>query len=547
MRGATHQSTARARVLAAAPALLRLAHQITGDPDTAVAAVVHALARRPVAPSYVDDVAVEEQLTRELVRSLPARIAPTTRSMLDQLAPRVRLAAALAFGGGWDAQGIADVSGMSPGRVRSAVGEALALASQDAWEQLLAQPVWELSLPASLAVDVGRAAERRQADQRARLLAAAAVVVALVGGIVAVGRTVTAPAPPPPTAHEAGLLSWPPRGDLVRNTALVRAASKVWRRTAAGPTGRVYVLWAGHVGVGRLVVLQARDRHGEPAIAVVADHDVTFGHTALRLDLVDALQRTDQPWLAIPYDGNLNVAGLQSGPSQQVVQMLVRPDVDRITERSSASLVSPPDERPSFRDQPLTDGLSQPWLVIRGDQPTSVVRAWSHGREVLTGELLRFDAILPSSPVQPNITEPPVAWAGLPRSLPPATLADDALWWSQVCHSLSVTVSLVWSAPHSPAARVEFVSCPGAGPSAQVLLDAPGGTAWAGTFAVAQNAVIVDRLLGPNASAVAVIGDKSVAHITVGSTHVDSRWALVAADRVTAVRVTDDRGRQLIP
>ena len=227
--------------------------------------------------------------------------------------------------------------------------------------------------------------------------------------------------------------------------------------------------------------------------------------------------------------------------------MLVRPDVDRITERSSTSLVSPPDVRPSFREQPLTDGMSQPWLVVRGDQPTSIVRAWSRGTEVQTGALLDFSSVLPSAPIKPVIVDPPAAWQGLPRNLDAVTLADDGLWWAQVCHSLTATVSLVWSAPRPPAARVEFVACSGAGPSAQVLLDAPGGTSWAGTFAVAQSAVIVDRLLGPDLSAVVVIGDKRVAHIRVGGTRVDGRWALVPADRVTTVSVTDDRGRQLAP
>ena len=75
----------------------------------------------------------------------------------------------------------------------------------------------------------------------------------------------------------------------------------------------------------------------------------------------------------------------------------------------------------------------------------------------------------------------------------------------------------------------------------------PGGTAWAGTFAVAQSAVIVDRLLGPDVSAVVVIGNRRVAHIHIGGTNLDGRWALVPADRVTEVRVTDNLGRQLVP
>ena len=153
MRGAAHHSTARARVLSAAPALLRLAHQITGDQDAAVATVVAAIARRPTVHAHSDEVVVDEQLTRELVRSLPRNAPPTTPSMLDRLSPRSRLAAALAFGGGWDAEGIANVSGMSPGRVRNAVAAALAIAPQESWEALLAQPRWSIPTPSSLSVD----------------------------------------------------------------------------------------------------------------------------------------------------------------------------------------------------------------------------------------------------------------------------------------------------------------------------------------------------------------------------------------------------------
>ena len=203
-------------------------------------------------------------------------------------------------------------------------------------------------------------------------------------------------------------------------------------------------------------------------------------------------------------------------------------------------------QRPDNRPAASTVKVPSP-LYVRGDQPTSVVRAWSRGRQVETGALLDFASVLPHSPVRPIVVEPPDAWAGLPHDVDAATIADDGLWWAQVCHSRTATVSLVWSAPRPPAARVEFVACPGAGPTAQVLLDAPGGTAWAGTFAVAQSAVIVDRLLGPDVSAVVVIGNRRVAHIHIGGTNLDGWWALVPADRVTEVRVTDNLGRQLVP
>jgi len=51
---------------------------------------------------------------------------------------------------------------------------------------------------------------------------------------------------------------------------------------------------------GRLAVLQAIGPDRQPQIAVVADHDVTFNHPRLKLDLVQALPRTDLPVLLIP-------------------------------------------------------------------------------------------------------------------------------------------------------------------------------------------------------------------------------------------------------
>src|SRR5205807_3116525 len=138
------------------------------------------------------------------------------------------------------------------------------------------------------------------------------------------------------------------------------------------------------VGLGRLVVLQARSADGLPALAVVADHDVTFAHARLHVDLVAPLPRPDSALLLVPYDGNPNVAGVPSVAGQEVLQALVRPGVDRVDERSSTAGVSVPLLRPSFYFRGVSAGLSEPWLDGRG-QVTTALRAWSRGQVVFTG------------------------------------------------------------------------------------------------------------------------------------------------------------------
>lgn len=555
MRGRAQRSRTHDWAVSAAPTLLRLAHQLTGDPDAARAAVAQALARVPPRQATSDDGALDELVTRELIRSLPRRSSESvTPSSLDRLTPRSRVAATLAFGPGWDAEGIADATGMSPGRVRAAVSAALAVAAQDVWERLLSDPRWSLPTPPMLVADVERNVQQRHSDNRLRALGAAGVALALLAVVVVVVRTATAPEPLPPTPHEAGLLHWAPRGDLVRDRGLIDDAAALWRRGPLAPANdrKIYVLWAGRVGVGRLVVLQAIGVHGTRQVAVVADHDVSYRHTVLRVDVVGDVPDADPATLVIPYDGNLNVAGLQSGPSQQVIQLLVRPGVDRVEQRSTTSASIPPVVRPSFKDQPLTDGLSAPWLVIVGDQPSSAVRVWAHGQVLFTGVLGSLDQLVAGTAV-PSVAAPPPAWSGLPRELPAAALADDALWWAQVCHRLDPAVSLVWVSPQPPAARLEFVDCaPGERTSARLLVDRPGGTTWADTQILGRQAAIVEGLAAPIVGAqhvggglVVVVGDVRVAGLEVSGRRLSGRWGVFSATGVTEVRAFDAHGRPL--
>ena len=447
----------------------------------------------------------------------------------------------LAFGAEWDADGIADAMRVSPARARSLVGSALTHATQAEWERLLAEPRWNLPAQAALSEDVERDVRRGRSDHRVRMLAAAAAVVAVAGTSVAVVRVVTAPTPLPRTAHESGLLAWPARGELVRDGSLLAAATRLWRAAPSGPQGRVYVLWAGRVGVGRLVVLQGRDGSGVPSIAVVADHDVTFNRPRLRLDLVAPLSGVDPPLLLIPYDGNLNVAGLQSGPGQQVLQALVRPGIDRVDERGSPQAMSVPSLRPVWHARGISAGLSEPWLDVHGDQVTTAVRVWSGGQIVLTGLVGPVPTALA---VAPTTSQPPAAWSGLPRGLSTDALVDDGLWWAQVCHDPHPSVSLVWADPTSSTrTRMEFVRCPGGAWSAQFVTEASNGTEWAFSRVLQSTAAVVGRL--PLGELLVVIGDRSVATIQLGGDRFVGRTFVGPWPASRPVHVLDAHGRQL--
>jgi hypothetical protein len=312
------------------------------------------------------------------------------------------------------------------------------------------------------------------------------------------------------------------------------------------PPGRIYVLWAGRVGVGRLVVLQARDAARTPVIAVVADHDVTFRHARLHLDVVIPIAQPDPAVVLIPYDGNLNVAGLQAGPSQQVLQLLVRPGVDFVDERSSTAPVTVPSLRPQFRAPGLTSGMSEPWLDVYGDQPTTAVRAWSRGRVVFTGlvQPAGGGSGLRAVAVQPAVTDPPAAWSGLPRVLAPQLLDDDALWWAQVCHDPRPVLSLVWADPASATrSRMEFVRCAGGSWAAQYVGDRAAGTEWGFTRVLGSTAAVIGRL--PRTELLVVVGDRSVATVVVGTNRFVGRTFVGPWPTSAPVHVLDARGRQL--
>ena len=452
--------------LGSAPRLLRLAHQLTGDPDRAVDVVVGALSHSSVRRMRVDHPSVEldEAVLVRVVRLALRDVAPasTTASALDRLSHRARTAVVLGLGIGWDPSGIAEAMRTSVRRVRADVHAALELHDQDVWHRLLADPVWSVPTPPDLVERCARSSGTRVRRERRALLAAAALLIAAGGVGDVIGRAATEPAPLPSATHVAGLLDWPVRGDLVRDTGLLRTTRRMWATAIGLPLAEVHVLWAGHVGVGRLVVLQALTHRG-PAIAVVADHDVTFRQPRLHIDEIDLLPSTKVPFLAVPYDGNLNIPGLEPGPGSRVVQLLTAPDVTAVEQRRVLVDESLPLARPAYVFEPLADGLSEPWLDLSGQRPDTVVLVRRNQARTLI-ELLQ-EGMVPLA-TAPDVTAAPAGWTGLDNRIAVSTLADDALWWAQVCRAANVPVAPIWSSDSGASAglRVEMYSCPGHDP-----------------------------------------------------------------------------------
>jgi sigma-70-like protein len=507
--------------------LLRLAHQMVGDPGVATDLVARVVSRRRMrhAMAGAQDLVVVASLVRSALRT--GSFDTAEPSPLAALTPRERVAVVLAFAAGWDAGGIAEAMRTRPRRVQAHVHRALRLASEREWRALLADGRWDVAVGAEVDRRTVAAVDRRRRRRATGALAAAVVVTMLTGAVVVTVRIVTAPPPLPPTAHGHGLLPWAPRGPLARDAQFIRTVTSLWRRSTQAPSGRVYVLYAGRVGDGRLAVLQAVGRDGRAAVAVLGDHDVTFAHPRLRLDSVVALPRVDVPLLTVPYDGNLEIPGLTSGPGSRILQALVAPTVDEVDERSVRAPANRT-PRPGFTQLALRNGMSEPWLDLSGSSlPATAVRAYRHGRILFIG-LVAADGVQPLPGVGRSSPPPPM-WTGLPTTLPSATFADDVLWWAQTCHRPDTTVSMVWvgrvRAVITPV-RLELVRCPGGAPTARWLKGATQGAEWIGRSTTPADAYAV--VVPPDSEApptLLVVGSSAVTDIGIGGTSTDGRVA----------------------
>jgi len=164
------------------------------------------------------------------------------------------------------------------------------------------------------------------------VLALLALTLVAVVALVAVTSQQDDPQPPP---AELGLLPWTPRGGLSTDAELTQQAVDVWRAgvltagdAAPTPADDVYVLWAGPIGVGRLVLLQGLGADAAPLVAQVSERG---DPATLVLDAVEPVPASEPAVLAATYDGNLDLPGLPVGTDADLVQLLTASTPEAVT------------------------------------------------------------------------------------------------------------------------------------------------------------------------------------------------------------------------
>jgi DNA-directed RNA polymerase specialized sigma24 family protein len=415
--------------------LLARARRLTGDDAAAETLLVDALARLPRHLGRDPD----DRVNRALLRRAAAR--PQGRG---------RVALVLRYVDAVPADEAADLVGISRRRLVAASESARSRLrgggpplEEDAIRRALTD-----GLPRQVPPDLIERVRRASADyhhRRRRTLAFLSVAVLVAAGIGVTADSLHRRSQRLPTAHAAGLLPWPARGDLTSDRQFLAAADHLWRRARPG-LGRTYVLYAGRVGLGRLALLQARDGDRARA-AIVADHDVSLNHPALRLDVDAPLPPQPPLLLVVAYDGNLGMPGLQPDSGSRLLQVLAAPGVDRIARRAVLSGFSPA-PRPGFSMLALDHGLSKPWLDLSGEGPATALRVYRAGRPV-ADLLVPVDNRLDPTPVAVRVVAAPARWApiGTPST---SGLADDGLWLAQIDHASSMDVAPVWSTVDRP-------------------------------------------------------------------------------------------------
>jgi len=529
-----------------AATLLRLAHELVGDTGGAVEVVLAAAARLPRHGKA-------DQLGQRAIRLVVSRARSALRhrpagsgvcTPLDELSGLSRTCAVLAFALDWDPQTIADACKTTPHRVQVCVAEALHVQPESAWRSLLAEPQWNVRVPADLVISVDQIRRRRRTRRRQVSLAAGCVVTAVVGAAAAAIRIITAPGPLPPAAHVAGLLSWPPRGSLIRDGALVDRAAAVWSRQGP-PHEEAHPLWAGQIGRGRLVVLQAQSPAG-PTVAVIGDETDKDGVARLWVQSIRPLTDTHTPVLAVPYGGNLGLLGLEGGAGAAIVQLLTAPGVDKIVERHFAGSS---DRRPPFVSHPVAAGMSTPWVdvALGGGVPSTAVTAYRSGRLLYRGILGRR---LLLTPVDGHITDPPAVWTGLPRAGTDGdTLTDDFIWWAQTCHGQRTAVQLLWigEAPGvGTPVRLETYQCGARRGHAVFLTGVSDGVRVFGVERVGPPVYAAEFVpVGGVPASFVLVGSREVAAYRVEGKRIPGRVAVVSDRNSPRIEALDHHGRVL--
>ncbi len=235
-----------------------------------------------------------------------------------------------------------------------------------------------LSADPSLGHSVRYVAERhtwRRPGRRRLGLAVAIALLALVAFPLGAGPVLRALNPPkPPT--DARLLQWVPRGDLADNHAFIAQATRVWRestgQTMPGDLSKVYAVWAGRIGSGRVALLQGVGKDGQAYVAQIAD----YGRPPeLRFDRQEPIGSPNPTALVINYDGN-EARPIRTGDNGPLLRLILAP-TDFASAADTAGAEQPRTVRMWRRvgDKPL--GRDSEWAVLEPDRDGLSV-SWQH-------------------------------------------------------------------------------------------------------------------------------------------------------------------------
>ncbi|MBM7787562.1 GNAT family N-acetyltransferase [Tenggerimyces flavus] len=207
-----------------------------------------------------------------------------------------------------------------------------------------------------------------------------------------------------PTAPEdARLLRWQPRGELTDDRGTVNEASDAWRAYQGQRPGReIYVVWAGRIAAGRLVLLQSVGPDDVPYLAQVSERGEPAKWVVDRVEQLD-----EQPLgIVVRYDGNLNMPMTQTGTGASLVQLLLAPPhalrhvgTPRLLRRTRER----PNDQPSWEPLVVDDrGMSKTWLHIDRLSPdgTVIAMVWpsSRGRDSVRTIAASPEALLTRQP-----------------------------------------------------------------------------------------------------------------------------------------------------
>jgi hypothetical protein len=256
--------------------------------------------------------------------------------------------------------------------------------------------------------------------RRRRVLLIAGSVLLLGVAAVVIGSLARSDDQQPPNG--SGLLPWPSRGGLVEDAALVEAAESLWRSgsdvdgdAVVTPENEVYVLWADRIGAGRVVIMEGIGTDGQPYVAQASEQ----GDPAiLELNSVEPLPSDHLVALAVTYDGNLDLDGLEPGRGSALIQLLPEPSgTSEVTGlwRYKSTFADTGLERLELK----TSGISDTFLQLDVSDPagTPVVMTTTVGANAgVAGTIAVHGRQLVPTPARISLVDDP-AWGASGRIL----------------------------------------------------------------------------------------------------------------------------------